>query len=77
MIPVISYEPFWETLKRKKISQYKLIRDYSFSKGTLDALKHNRNISTATLNDICNMLECTPQDIIRYVPDSVFYISDK
>ncbi|MBO5628621.1 MAG: helix-turn-helix transcriptional regulator [Aeriscardovia sp.] len=69
MIPVISYEPLWETLERKNISQYKLINEYSFSRGTLDALKHNRSISLTTLNNICNMLECTPFDVIRYVPD--------
>ena len=69
MIPVISYEPLWETLERKNISQYKLINEYSFSRGPLDALKHNRSISLTTLNNICNMLECTPFDVIRYVPD--------
>lgn len=69
MIPVISYEPLWETLERKNISQYKLINEYSFSRGTLDALKHNRSISLTSLNNICNMLECTPFDVIRYVPD--------
>lgn len=66
---MITFEPLWETMKRKKISTYILIKDYSFSRGTLDALKHNRNISTATLNDICNMLECGPEEIIRYIPD--------
>lgn len=69
MIPIISYEPFWETLKQKHISTYKLIKDFSFSKGTLDALKHNRNISTATLNDICNMLECDISDVIKFTAD--------
>ena len=28
-----------------------LIKDYSFSRGTLDSLKQNKNISTATLNE--------------------------
>lgn len=52
VILIISYEPLWRTLKGKGISTHALIKDYSFSKGTLDSLKHNRNISTATLNDI-------------------------
>lgn len=52
VILIISYEPLWRTLKAKGISTHALIKDYSFSKGTLDSLKHNRNISTATLNDI-------------------------
>lgn len=69
VILIISYEPLWETLKRKGISTYALIKDYSFSKGTLDSLKHNRNISTATLNDICNMLECDISDVLKFTPD--------
>ena len=66
---MISYEPLWETLRKKGISTYVLIKDYSFSRGTLDSLKQNRNISTATLNDLCNMLECDVTDVIRFIPD--------
>ncbi len=69
VILIITYEPLWDTLKRKGISTYVLIKDYSFSKGTLDSLKHNRNISTATLNDICNMLNCDISDVIKFAPD--------
>ncbi|MBR3078126.1 MAG: helix-turn-helix transcriptional regulator [Oscillospiraceae bacterium] len=66
---MIRYTPLWETLKRKKLSTYTLIKDHGFSKGTLDALKHDRNITMATLNDICNLLDCTPDDVIAYTPD--------
>ena len=66
---MITYEPLWETMKKKQVSTYTLIKDYGFSKGTLDALKHNRNITMATLNDICNLLECTPADVIQFTPD--------
>ena len=67
---MITYDPVWATLKRKGITTYMLIKDYSFSKGTLDSLKHNRNISMATLNDICNMLDCTPADVLHYEKDN-------
>ena len=66
---MIRYTPLWETLKRKKLSTYTLIKDHGFSKGTLDALKHDRNITMATLNDICNLLDCTPDDVIAYTAD--------
>lgn len=66
---MISYEPLWETMRRKDISTYKLINDYCFSKGTLDSLKHDRNISTATLNDICRILDCRVEDVLIYIPD--------
>ena len=66
---MIRYTPLWETLKRKKLSTYTLIKDHGFSKGTLDALKHDRNITMATLNDICKLLDCTPDDVIAYTAD--------
>ena len=66
---MITYAPLWETMKRKRISTYTLIKEYGFSKGTLDALKHNRNITMTTLNDICNLLDCTPADVSAYTPD--------
>ncbi len=66
---MIVYDPLWETMKKRGISTYRLIKEYSFSKGTLDALKHNRNISTATLNDLCNILSCDVEAIIRHIPD--------
>jgi len=66
---MISYEPLWETMRKKGITTYKLIKDYSFSRGTLDSLKQNRNISTATLNDLCKILSCNVEDVIQYVPE--------
>lgn len=69
VISIISYEPLWETMRRKGITTYTLITKYSFSKGTLDSLKQNRNISTATLNDICNILQCDVDEVLKHIPD--------
>ena len=66
---MITYEPFFNTLKRKEISTYRLINNYGFSKGTLDSLKQNKNITMETLNYICNLLECEISDVIQYTRD--------
>ena len=66
---MISYAPMWETMKQKGITTYTLIKDHGFSRGTLDSLKQNRNISTATLNDICRILSCKVEDVLQYIPD--------
>lgn len=66
---MISYAPFWETLKRKQISQYQLIRDYNFSTGTLDTLRKNNSITMNTLHDICQMLQCNITDVVELVED--------
>ena len=53
---MISYEPFYKTLKEKNISTYKLINTYNVSRSLLDRLKHNKPISSVTLNDLCSYL---------------------
>ena len=63
---MISYEPFYRTLKAKGISTYKLINEFGLSRSLLDRLKHNRPISTVTLNDLCNILHCPVEDIILF-----------
>lgn len=67
---MISYEPFYKTLKNKGISTYKLINQYGLSRSLLDRLKHNKPISTVTLNDLCSFLECNVSDILIYVKDN-------
>ena len=66
---MISYEPFYNTLKRKNISTYKLINVYGVSRSLLDRLKHNKPISTVTLNDLCSFLNCKVEDILLYIKD--------
>ena len=66
---MITYAPLWETMKQRRITTYALIKNYSFSRGTLDSLKHNRNITTATRNDLCRILSCRVEDMLLYIPD--------
>lgn len=63
---MITFGPFWETLKRKGVSQYDLIHKYHMSTGMLDNLKHNRSITLNTLNDLCNTYECGITDVIAF-----------
>ncbi|MBE6549901.1 MAG: helix-turn-helix transcriptional regulator [Ruminococcaceae bacterium] len=67
---MISYEPFYKTLKGKNISTYKLINTYGVSRSLLDRLKHNKPISTVTLNDLCTFLDCRVEDILVYVKEN-------
>ncbi|MBQ8868990.1 MAG: helix-turn-helix transcriptional regulator [Oscillospiraceae bacterium] len=66
---MISYEPLYKTLKEKNISTYKLINQYGISRSLLDRLKHNKPISTVTLNDLCAILKCRVEDIIIFTED--------
>lgn len=67
---MISYEPFYKTIKEKEISTYKLINTYGISRSLIDRLKHNKPISTVTLNDLCTILNCRVDEILLYIPDN-------
>lgn len=66
---MIVYTKLWETLKTRGISQYKLIRQYGISTGQLDRLRKNENVSTYTLNALCEILSCDLSEIATYIPD--------
>ena len=66
VIAVITYEPFYETLKKKNITTYKLVNKYNISGSLLDRLKHNKPISTVTVDDLCRILDCRVEDIMKY-----------
>lgn len=65
---MIDYSPLWDTMKKQNISQYDLINN-GIDKRTLDQLRNNRNITALTIEKLCNILECTPSDILRFLPD--------
>ncbi len=67
---MISYEPLYKTLKEKNISTYKLIHEHGVSRSLLDRLKHNRPISTVTLNDLCKILHCKVEDVLVFIDEN-------
>lgn len=67
---MITFEPLWKTMKDKNISQYRLINEFGISTGTLDALRKNKSVTLNTLNDLCNILDCSIEDVIKFTKDS-------
>lgn len=66
---MISYEPLYRTMRARGITTYKLINDFGVSRSLIDRLKHNKPITTVTLNDLCRFLDCRVEDVLVYVPD--------
>ncbi len=64
---MISYAPFWRTLKARGETTYTLINKYNISSATVDRMKKGGGITTAKLNDLCAILHCKVEDIIEYV----------
>lgn len=62
---MIDYSPLWETMKQKGITQYMLIQN-GLDNRTLDWLRKNKNITMLSLEKLCELLDCTPNDIVRF-----------
>lgn len=66
---MIVYDRLWETMKKKDISQYRLVRYFKVSSGQLGRLKKNTPVSTHTIDMLCKILECRVEDIMEYRSD--------
>ena len=65
---MIDYAPLWETMAEKGISQYQLLKNGIDNK-TLDTLKKNKNITLMTMEKLCRIIGCTPNDIVRFIEE--------
>ena len=59
------YSPLWATMDKKQISQYRLLQSGIDNK-TLDSVKKGKNITMVTLEKLCKIIGCTPNDIITF-----------
>lgn len=66
---VIVYDPLWKTLKKKGLSTYTLRVKFQISGSTVQRLRKNMSVSTNTLDDLCNLLDCSLPEIAEYVSD--------
>lgn len=66
---MISYKPLWETMKIRKITTYTLINKYNINPRTINNLKHNKSITIYTMEQLCKILNCTPNDIVEFKED--------
>ena len=66
---MISYQPFYETMLKRGITEYHLIYKEGFSANTLHRMKHGQNITVKTIDTLCFILDCEVSDIIQYIKD--------
>ncbi len=62
---MIDFSPLWKTMQERKITQYQLLKSGIDNK-TLDSLKKNKNITLLTLEKLCRIIGCTPNDIVEF-----------
>lgn len=62
---MIDYGPLWNTLKRKEVTQYELVKYARVSAATIESMKKNRSVSLKTIERFCKLLRCTIGDIVE------------
>ena len=63
---MFDYIPLWETMQNRGVSQYQLLKAGIDNK-TLDSLKKNKNITMVTLEKLCRIIDCSPNDVVRFL----------
>lgn len=66
---MISYDPLWKTMKNRGVTTYTLIYKMGFSAYTITNLKRNKSITMNTMEKLCKVLQCTPNDIVAFLDD--------
>lgn len=61
---MIDYSPLWKTLEEKGLSGTKLTTVYGISSSTINKLRHNQHVSTATIQHLCEILMCDMTKIV-------------
>ena len=62
---MIDYSPLWKTMEEKGITQYKMI-EQGIDRRVLDSLRKNKNITLLTVEKLCKVLDCSPNDIVKF-----------
>lgn len=65
VIAIFSFDPMWETMRKKGISQYQLLMKEVVDHSTLQRLKKNKNVTLLTVDKICKALECDISQVVR------------
>ena len=63
---MFDYSPLWETMQNRGVSLYQLLKAGIDNK-TLDSLKKNKNITMVTLEKLCRIIDCSPNDVVRFL----------
>ena len=63
---MFDYSPLWETMQNRGVSQYQLLKAGIDNK-TLDSLKKNKNITMVTMEKLCRIIDCSPNDVVRFL----------
>ena len=66
---MIIFDRLWKTMERRGVSTYVLREKCGIDSKTIRRLRANDNMETKTLNKLCEVLDCSLEDIAEFVKD--------
>jgi len=63
---MIVYDKLWETMDKKGITKYYLVKKCGFSPSLITRLKRNQSVTIDTIDRLCHVLECNIEDIAEH-----------
>lgn len=67
---MITYEKLFLLLQDKSLNK-NWLRNNGINPKTVDKLIKNESVTITTINQLCNLLDCTPADILTFTKDEV------
>lgn len=65
---MVDYSPLWETMRRKGVSQYRLIKS-GVSTKIIQHMKMNVQLFPETIEQLQQILDCTEGEIVKVTPN--------
>ena len=63
----IKYDKLFRLLKERGVTTYQIRKEKIISESSLQKMREGKPISTATIERMCDLLDCQPGDIMEYI----------
>lgn len=67
---MIGYKPFLKLLIDRDIKKQDVVKSVGISWSTMSKLNKNEYVSLEVIDKLCAYFNCTPGDLIEYIPDA-------
>ncbi len=65
----VSYKPLMHMMIERDISNSELMRRSNISANIITKLKNGQYIALDKVESICNAMNCSPSDMMEFIPD--------
>ena len=66
---MIVYDRILDRLKNAGYTTYRLAKERLISQSTLDSIRKGKAITTTTIDTICTLCDCNPEDILKHIKE--------